>query len=176
MSEGLAASLAHKDDPTRSLQVIQVQKPAAGAEFTHVFAGEFVRRIIAVSARLVTSAVVANRQMRLDVNAPEGRVLSVPMVANATATLTTELTWAEGITPPNTALYDGVLVAGFPDLIIPPGWSLSTVTAAIDVGDQYSNVFIVCESWEAIPWTHYKEKLASYREDDIIGALNAQEG
>lgn len=173
MSEQLAKALAHKGDPTHTLEVLRIPAPVAGADFSHTFTGAFVRRIISVSARLVTSAAVANRQPRLDVTAPEGRVLSVPLVANITAGITTELSWAEGITPPNTALFDGCLVAGFPDLVVPAGFSLSTVTAAIDVADQYSNVLVLLEVWEALPWTHWKEKVAAFTGENIDAALAA---
>lgn len=171
MSDTLAKALAHQSDPTHELQVIRVPPPAAGADWAHVFTGGFVRRIISVAAQLVTSAAVANRAVRLDLTAPEGRVLSIPLPAVITAGLTTQLTWAEGIYPVNTALFDSALSTGFEGMVCPPGFAIGTVSAALDAADQFSNVFIMVESWERLPWTHYQEKLAAYRGEQIAGAL-----
>lgn len=174
--ESFIDALAHGSDPTVTSFITRVAAPAAGADFTHVFGGAYIRRIIAISAQLVTSAAVANRQVRLDVSSSEGRVLSVPLVASVTASLTTQLSWAEGITPPNTALFDNCLVAGFPALVVPAGFSIASVTQGIDVADQYSNVLIWAETHEALPWTHYKEKLTAFRGEQIEGAIAALEG
>ena len=171
MHESFPETLAHQGDPTRSLQVIRVPNPAAGVDWAHTFTGAFVRRIISVAATLTTSAAVANRAVRLDVTAPEGRALSIPLPAVVTATLTTALTWAEGIYPVNTALFDSALSTGFEGMVMPPGFTIGTVSAALDVADQFSNVLIMVESWESIPWTHYQEKVAAYRGDQIAGAL-----
>lgn len=122
-----------------------LQSPAAGADFIYTVpdAGA-VYEVIAIRARLVTSAVVANRLVHAVVKDAAGtEVYRVGADIAVTATKTVIYTFSPaaggiggGVTTNNDVAYP------IPEGPYLPRWTIGSVTGAIDVGDQWSQLAI----------------------------------
>ena len=128
-----------------SLASQSVQSPPPGTDFTIVVpdAGN-VWEIVAIRARLVTSAAVANRLVHCVVkDAAANEVYRVGIDLAVTAGITTIFSFSSAlasIVGGHTTNND----IGYP---IPEGhylprWTIGTVTGAIDVADQWSQISI----------------------------------
>lgn len=121
--------------------------PAAGADWTlPVDAGESWE-ILAVNFTLTASAAVANRSVKLrglDGNGNE--VFRIGPQAVQTAGQVVVYTYLPG--QGYAAGVDGQQLAlGTPPPILPPGYSLASLTGAIDVGDQFSKIAVSIRRW-----------------------------
>lgn len=138
---------------TRRWRVIRVIPPAAGADWTLQATGAATLRVVSLRAVLTTSAVVANRQVTLVADNTEDRWFQTAATAvqvNGTATSYSAYT---GATPGGAA--GGTLNLALPHagLLLLPGFRLSVVTTAIDVGDQWSAIrALVDETPSDIPY------------------------
>jgi hypothetical protein len=121
------------------------QSPAAGSDFTYTIpdAGGYYE-IVAVRARLVTSAAVANRFVAIQVKDAAGTELWRAALDSAiVASKTVLFTFA-----PTTGSIDGgltntlVLNYPLPDGPYLPRWTINSVTTAIDTADQWSQVAV----------------------------------
>ena len=128
-----------------ALASTSVQSPAAGADFTITVpdAGN-VWEVVAIRARLVTSAAVANRLVHCVVkDAAANEVYRVGIDLAITAGITTIFTWSVALA----AIVGGHTTnndIGYPLPEGPylPRWTIGSVTTAIDVGDQWSQISI----------------------------------
>lgn len=109
--------------------------PAAGADI-NIPIGGTPRSIVALTATLVTSATVANRFPSLVVTDSLGHILAESSTPNAqAASVTQSWCWAVGAPVIITAPFLMPWPAG---LIVPVNGIIKTVTAGIQVGDQWS--------------------------------------
>lgn len=125
------------------LDTVFVTAPAAGSDWSYVPSGGRWERIEMIHAKLVTSAVVANRQPLLivqDQNAAE--LAALPPLVNQAASTTTRYTWWRGLGT-TIALLSGRTASPLGELILRPGWKVASNTGAIDAGDQWSEISIV---------------------------------
>ena len=128
-----------------ALASVSVQSPAAGADFTITVpdAGN-VWEIVAIRARLVTSAAVANRLVHCVIkDAAANEVYRVGIDLAITAGVTTIFTFSTAlasIVGGHTTNNDiGYPIPEGPYL---PRWTIGSVTGAIDTGDQWSQISI----------------------------------
>ena len=122
-----------------------LQSPAAGADFTFTVPDVgSVYEVVAIRARLVTSAAVANRLVHCVVkDAAANEVYRVGIDLAITAGLTTIFTFSSAI---------GSIIGGHTsndDIGYPlpsgpylPRWTVGSVTTAIDTADQWSLISI----------------------------------
>jgi hypothetical protein len=125
--------------------------PAAGNEWHHTCPGNYIEEILLVRFRLVTSAVVANRDPFLQILDQNGsEVWAIPPSQHQAAGATSIYSYSSstGASAPfltNRSAYAMTRIYLFPQ------WSIGTVTALIDVGDQYSQIAILCNRWNNRP-------------------------
>lgn len=119
-----------------------IAQPAAGAEFTTVLTAPLV--IQAITFKFATSAVVASRvpQIIVDDGTANTVIWSVNAMSGAiTASLSPRYTGFPTAVP--TGILSNVLFT-IPGLIrLPTGTRIRSLTSAIDVGDQYSDVKLI---------------------------------
>jgi hypothetical protein len=121
-------------------RVVPVQQPVAGAELSITPQGLGAWQILNLLFTLATSAVVANRQVQLVLD--DGTTTVWRTVANViqAASLTTTYQASANVnTQPITGNFFQ-MQAPQEGILLRRGWRLRTITAAIDVADQYSAV------------------------------------
>jgi hypothetical protein len=131
-------------------RVIQVQQPLAGAEWKYVHSGPSWFIPTSILAKLVTSAVVANRlpQITLTFKSVLCGQWSTAVVVPASTTAFISASDAGG-----TSTLLNTLTIEMPDnLIIADGMTLASLTNLIDVGDQYSGIAILGEEFTDFDW------------------------
>ena len=118
----------------------QVSNIAAGADWSIVAPGRGYWLLLSVYAKLVTSAVVANRQAQFTVDDQSTTYFKVPLGAAIAASSTVEYCGFAGAQA--SAIAGGTVVFPLPPtgLLLPPGARFRITTALIDAGDQWSNV------------------------------------
>lgn len=113
--------------------------PAAGADWAS--AQGATRQLISVFAQLVTSATVANRLPALQVvDAAAHVVLKLPAAAVQAAGATETYVW--GVSLPFSSANNQNLTPLPGGLVVANGWSIQTVTAALQAGDQWSAIVL----------------------------------
>ena len=119
-----------------------VAQPAAGADWTWTVPSSTAYQIQSIRAQLVTSSTVAARQPLLKILDLSGNVvLEAPATGTQAASLTQDYDWTAGA--PSAAVSDGVVVTELPQgLILEAGWTVQTVTAALQAGDQWSLIVV----------------------------------
>jgi hypothetical protein len=140
------ANLLPLDGPG-NLRSITGTTPGAGAEISETVPTGARWQLVSFRTRLVTSAVVANRNSVLlfDDGANEyGRYADN---ANTTATSTLFLTWGSGAVGQNNGA-NNMRAIGFPQgQFLGAGHRIRTTTVNIDAGDQYSLVQYLVREW-----------------------------
>lgn len=120
----------------------RVANPAVGAEFTITpnTAGHW--RIIGLVFTLVTSAAIANRNVSFSITDGTARTFKQVTASNQAASLSFDYVAYPQATP-TPVTNDTVVMQLPPDgLWLPKGWSLTSLTALLDVGDQYSGIVV----------------------------------
>lgn len=133
----MTARLSGERPWRRSLYTSPVANPAAGADWTATVPGGHVWQLLAVRARLTTSAAVANRQPDLILTDGALEIARVPPVAVQAAGGARVYTWADvdfGLQLGSTAL------GPLPAIRLASAWSVGTATALIDAADQWDQV------------------------------------
>lgn len=131
----------------RLVKEVPVAQPAAGAEWSQAVPAGVAWEVLSVAEVLVASAVVANRSPSVQAVDPNGTgALRIPAGVTAAAGSTNRISFAAGY---GDHLNSGAFSAGLPDppIFVPAGWSLSSLTSALDVGDQYSAVILIVREW-----------------------------
>lgn len=136
-------------DPTEGpgwIHSQQVANPAAGADWSFTVPVAARIRIRSLSATLTTSATVANRVPQLMLT--DGTNVYYVMAPNQAV--------SAGITSTVSAGPTNVPVIGAPgfvpltlpgDAILPAGHVVKVVTAALQAGDQWTNIWLALEEW-----------------------------
>jgi hypothetical protein len=126
---------------------VQGADPAAGAEWSvTVPAGQvWIPRL--VLATLVTSATVANREVRLLIDDGTTVVASIPSGVTHVASSTRDYTWM------STGGYRGAgsvaldVVVGVGTFALGAGWRLRSQIVALDAGDNWAAPRVLAERW-----------------------------
>jgi len=121
----------------RSRIVQAVTSPAAGADWSQSVPASHLWGLFAVTATLTTSAVVANRQVRLVLGDGTNTYASLTAPAVQAAYLAHVYSWLLGVTPIALGLQQ---LAPLPELTLPEAWTVGVSTLALDVGDQWSAI------------------------------------
>lgn len=119
-------------------QAFTVAQPAAGAEWSFTVPAGASYRFETLFFTIVTSAVVANRILRLQIT--DGT--NVVYEGSANASLTASATYRFGLarSAPDLVAIGFTTGLFLPDIWLPAGYVLQTSTPNKDVGDQYSAV------------------------------------
>jgi len=133
-------------------RVIQVPSPAAGANLAIPVPGEFYWVVRHFTFQLVTSAVVAARQVV--VTADDGLSLFFASPVNNTQAATATVRYVAFPGSQKGSLQAGIDAFFWPidSLILPPGSHLNTAISLIDVGDQISSVVLFVTEYETGPF------------------------
>lgn len=119
--------------------------PVAGAEMVAKPSTSNPWKILTVTAKLVSSAVVGNRAPALEILDQQGTIVAVvPASGTQAASLTVTYSWYIGGAPSPGA---GGVVGGFASSVLPiawwpAGWSIASKTTNLDVGDQWSSPYM----------------------------------
>lgn len=133
----------------RLVSAVPVAQPAAGAEWSQAIGNVSFAELLAVSYQLQTSAVVANRQASLQIKDANGVVLGqTDAPAVQAAGVTRQYVYQRDLGAPQAivALTQSVPLGESP---LQQGWSIGTLTALLDAGDQYRNIVLIVRSWTA---------------------------
>jgi len=131
-------------------QAVTIGNPAAGTDWSQTVPTNARWELVAASALLTTSAVVANRQPRLIADDGATPVFEAASPVAITAGLAIRESWGAGAGGPVSAdiLTGGAVSSGLPnDLYLPAGFRVRSATGAIDVGDQWSAIRLYVREW-----------------------------
>lgn len=137
--------LAPTEGPGRIVGITSAL-PGLGNDFTLGVSPNFRFRMIGVLATFQTSAVVANRTVRLRLLSNGFHTFFGGLAFNQTAGQTITYSWGAGYT----SGFDGVAAVcePFPEgIILQHGDALLSVTNNIDVGDSWTELTALVESW-----------------------------
>lgn len=124
------------------LQAVQISgQPAAGAEWTAltVPVGESYK-LESIFCTFTTSAVVSNRQPRVQITDGANVIYESCGGTNYVASGTYRLSWGRLVPVATTAGSSTTSQFTLPDLWLPPGYTIASNTFGKDVADQYSVV------------------------------------
>lgn len=132
----------------RLIRPIVIPNPGAGQEVTLATPGDATWELISLRLTFTASAVVANRHPSLviaDADAKEFLRIDPQLVVAAAGVV--DVNFAAGL---------GYVQAANPTLFglpgdpfrIPPGWTVKTSTALLDVADAYTNIRAIVREWE----------------------------
>lgn len=117
-----------------------VPSPAAGAEWSFTLPSGYWWLLALGRAVLTTSAAVATRASGLQIANGDGtRFYATNPGATVAATLAQEVSYSAG-GPQGPAGAAAVATIDVPEVILPGGWRVGSLTQALDVADQYSGV------------------------------------
>lgn len=126
---------------------IIVADPAAGANYSVSNTGLGPWRILSLAFQLVTSAVVANRALSLEVDDGTDTFLRLPAGAVQAASLTVRYGAADGLT--GATAVGSVTTVALPNggAFLEQGWRLRTVIDNLDASDQLSKLRLFVEEY-----------------------------
>ena len=124
---------------------VLIKAPAAGANWSYKVDGRYFERVLAVTFVLNTSAVVANRFPAVNVADNNGAIItSVP--AGGTVVASTSLSVFLQLHAPAYAFgSSGGTFGFFPDLLLPPDWTISSLISGMDVGDTLTGIVLLVQ-------------------------------
>lgn len=131
-------------------RVIQVQQPAAGADWVYKHSGPSWFIPTCIVAQLVTSAAAGNRAPRIGITFRSVTTALFPPDSVVAASLTVFVSASDA---GGSAADPGMVTVELPDnLIISDGMTLFSQTANIQAADQYSLIAILCEEFSCFEW------------------------
>jgi hypothetical protein len=123
----------------RFYKTVTVPNPAAGADWSLTVPASEVWSLVTITATLTTSAAVANRAPSLVVSDGNVRYARMPAIQTQAASLVGITTWG----PYGQSGLTGLIARGIlPVAALGPGETIGTLTDLIDVGDQWSAIFV----------------------------------
>ena len=127
---------------------LPVAKIAAGADLSFTVPVGVIWDVVSLTALFTASAAAANRVPRFFVKNEAGvTVYQYNVSAAITAAQTATFTFSEDVVTPPTFANGGNFLAPLPSTWFPSNWSFGTTTAAIDTGDQWSNINVWVKAW-----------------------------
>ncbi len=128
------------------LSTATASDPAAGAEISISVPSRSQWKVHCGTFQLVTSATVGPRRIGLELFQSPSTVMRSGASVEIPENTTVKITMLPGIQA--TQLANGNIIIPLPnELIINNGATLSTVTAGLDSGDQYSAINLFVEEW-----------------------------
>lgn len=124
------------------LKQVPIASPAVGTDWRHICPGQGIQRIVAIRALFTAAAVAVTRLPALVLSDGSDDYASVPANAGVTTGLATLFSTFPGAVGAGVAAGPQLWSAPTDGWLLLPGWSLRTVTAAIDAGDQWSAIRI----------------------------------
>ena len=154
-------------------EIRQIASPAAGADITIPVGNGEAWRLLGLKATVVTDANVAARIPHLALDNGTATIIGAQISPGASfpAGSTVTLSWVSSYAAGVTVVAGGVVTVGVPDFVIPTGWRLRTITTAIQVGDQWSNITAFIERLDEPPW---REPMIGTAFDDAVHEALAQ--
>jgi hypothetical protein len=121
--------------------------PAAGAEYTHSVPAGKIWRIISLVLPFTTAVAVANRRPVLTIDDGANIVYRAPVSADIPASQAAFIIAAPYA--PSTVGVNNFLVP-IPELILPAGYRIRTLTTLIQGADDYGVARLMVEEWDAV--------------------------
>ena len=114
-----------------------INTPATGSNFTWNLSTSREVKLLLVTGLFATDAVVANRGPVLQILDSNNDILAqIGLAAAIAASSNIRFTWGIGLSPGTNTLNNQV--NSLPDLWLPPGCVVKSITAGLDPGDAYS--------------------------------------
>lgn len=148
----LAVAAAQQPIPA-TIEQRTLTPPAAGSDFTIVVPGSEAWRLLAITFQLVTSAAVANRWVRLAYDNQGADSARVGAAALQAATNTVVYSFARHLGNWGPTGLATEQWCPLPDIVLSPGWRLHSLTALLDVADQFNNIRFTIERLDHPPMT-----------------------
>ena len=149
--EKFIEALARMAFMERTLVVRQVASPAAATDFSIIVPGGRVWRPLAVTAQLVTDATVATRSTSLQVTDQTNTVVAIEAFANQAASLTELYSYSVGSVTGAGGAGNQVVTTALPDMALPAGYTIKSVTTNMGAADQWSKIVVWVEEIDAQP-------------------------
>lgn len=130
-----------------SILSTSVANPAAGSDFNFQLPNAQRGKIRGVIATLTTSATAATRGVRVQIKDNAGNVLyQAPGNITQAASLTQIYNFSAAPYP-TTAIAGEAFIPIPPDCLLGVSWQIASLTNNIQVGDQWSSIFVWDEQW-----------------------------
>lgn len=165
-------ALAARGNRAFTQEIRSVPSPAVATDFSVTVPPGELWRVRTVHAHLATDANVANRQPSLTFGDQTRQVGHFPVLVNIVASLTTEITWAAGYGATPLSIFGNRICAPLSPITIVAGWQISSLTANIQAGDQWSDIVVWADILRFPPRTLSDELGVS--SDDIGKIMQAQ--
>jgi hypothetical protein len=137
----IAADLLAIEVPERVVRVITLPQPAAGADPDPVVVpGGSIWVPRSIYGVLSTDATAANRVTRIVVDDGTTPLMIWQQGPNIGASLVVRLTWMAGVGWKDSSLANSRAAMGIPYTRLYPGWRIVWETAALQAGDQWSQL------------------------------------
>lgn len=133
----------------RLVREVPVAAPGAGAEWTVPVPSGAAWELLSVRDQLVTSAAAANRVATLRLRDADGTELwRIPPVAVQAAAATVRRSYLPAFGYSTAVEHETLGLPAGPQFLA-TGWQLGSITALLDVADQYSGIVLVVREWSA---------------------------
>jgi hypothetical protein len=133
-------------------QIKRFAAPAVGADFTIAVPGNEVWRVLSFRASLTTSAAVPARNPTLAVDDQTDIAAQVSGALAIAASLTTAVNFVADLGMGPIATTSLVACSGMPQMILPGGYRLRTITGGLDAADQWSGAAVWVEMMNEPPY------------------------
>jgi hypothetical protein len=147
---------------------VLVPSPAAGSDWSLTVPGTWWWRVLAISYVLATSAVVASRNLQLRYTDADGNILAQLHGGGAAVPAATTMTASLWVGGPSSTSNAGLSLSPLPDMVLRPGWKISTSTAGLDAGDQFSAIVVTAEHY---PSNWASGEVAAERREELERVL-----
>lgn len=141
------SAVANTLDGGGALRSIAGATPGAGAEISETVPTGARWELLTFQATLVTSAAAANRVPQLTIDDGTTVIFRVGAALNQAASLTQRRSWFQGAPAPYLDNASNVPMPLPSNVRLGAAFRIKTVTAAIDVADQYSAVQYLVREW-----------------------------
>lgn len=133
-------------------RVLKVQNPAVGTDWTINVTAGTMWYVQSIAARLVTSAVVANRSTAIIASDGTDVFMRLSPVQVQVASVSSRYSWVKNQGYAASSTWAAGIVASFPSIPLFGGFAISASTPAIDVGDQWSEIVLYVIETEERPY------------------------
>ena len=132
----------------KRLESVAVPQPAPGTDFEYQPGYLDAFKVVGFTARFVTSAVVASRYNTFQLTDVSGNVIYAignPTAIDANTTALYAGASSGSFTANNIVWQPLAVIGTWPELWVPPLARFGSLTPGISAGDQWSNVYLLCE-------------------------------
>lgn len=126
-------------------EYVKGASPAAGAHFTQAIGGGFFTRLVSLSARLVTSAAIANREVVVQYLDDDSTVYHQDGINTVVTASNTADYFFSVFTPEAVATVNNSALVPLAGIMLPPTHSIRVFVVNIQAADQLSLVRFVQE-------------------------------